>query len=132
MKAVFGQVESRIVLPARARIGGSISELRVSQGDGVKEGDIIATIVDDKLALQLRAADARIEALNSQLENARVQLERAQRLRTSGTGSQASLDTARTQFEIATNQVAAAVAEKSVIEQSAREGDVLAPRRAVY
>ncbi|MBB5700742.1 RND family efflux transporter MFP subunit [Ochrobactrum daejeonense] len=127
MKAVFGQVESRIVLPARARIGGSISELRVSQGDGVKEGDIIATIVDDKLALQLRAADARIEALNSQLENARVQLERAQRLRTSGTGSQASLDTARTQFEIATNQVAAAVAEKSVIEQSAREGDVLAP-----
>lgn len=127
MKAVFGQVESRIVLPARARIGGSIRELRVSQGDGVREGDIIATIVDDKLALQLRAADARIEALNSQLENARVQLERAQRLRTSGTGSQASLDTARTQFEIATNQVAAALAEKSVIEQSAREGDVLAP-----
>jgi RND family efflux transporter MFP subunit len=127
MKAVFGQVESRIVLPARARIGGSIRELRIGQGDEVKEGDVIATVVDDKLLLQLGAADARIEALNSQLANARVQLERAQQLRTSGTGSQASLDTARMQFEVAANQVAAAVAEKAVVGQSAKEGDVLAP-----
>jgi RND family efflux transporter MFP subunit len=127
MKAVFGQVESRIVVPARARIGGTIRELRVSQGDEVKEGDTIAVDVDDQLALQLTAADAKIEALNSQLENARVQLERAQQLRTSGTGSQASLDQARMLFEVATNEVAAATAEKAVIEQSAKEGDILAP-----
>ncbi|MFT3989276.1 efflux RND transporter periplasmic adaptor subunit [Aestuariivirga sp.] len=126
-KAVFGQVESRIVLPARARIGGSIRELRISQGDEVKEGDVIATVVDDKLALQLAAADARIAALNSQLANARIELERAQQLRNSGAVSQASLDTARMQFEVATNQVAAAIADKAVIEQSAKEGDVLAP-----
>jgi len=127
MKAVFGQVESRIVVPARARIGGSIRELRVSQGDEVKEGDAIAVVVDDKLMLQLNAAAAKIEALNSQLENARLQLERAQQLRASGTGSQAALDQTTMQFEVATNQVAAAKAEKAVIEQSAREGNVLAP-----
>ena len=45
MKAVFGQVESRIVVPARVRIGGSVQDLRVSQGDEVKEGDVIAVIV---------------------------------------------------------------------------------------
>lgn len=127
MKAVFGQVESRIVVPARARIGGSIRELRVSQGDEVKEGDSIAVVVDDKLILQLNAADAKIEALNSQLENARLQLERAQQLRASGTGTQANLDQAKMLFEVATNQVAAAKADKTVIEQSAREGNVLAP-----
>lgn len=127
MKAVFGQVESRIVAPARARINGIVREVRVQEGDQVREGEVIALIVDDKLALQLNAADARIEALNSQLQNARVMLERAQQLRASGTGSQASLDTARTQFEVVTNQVAAAQAEKAVVEQSAREGDVLAP-----
>lgn len=127
MKAVFGQVESRIVVPARARISGTVREIRVSEGDQVREGEVIALIVDDKLALQLNAADARIEALNSQLQNARLQLERAQQLRTSGAGSQASLDTARMQFEVVTNQVAAATAEKAVIEQSAKEGDVLAP-----
>jgi len=127
MKAVFGQVESRIVVPARARIGGSVRELRVTQGDEVREGQTIAAVVDDKMALQLNAADARIEAFNSQLDNARIQLDRAQQLRATGTGTQASLDQARMQFEVATNQVAAAKAEKTVIEQSAREGTVLAP-----
>ena len=127
MKAVFGQVESRIVVPARARIGGSVRELRISQGDEVKEGQAIAVIVDDKLALQLNAADAKVEALNSQLANARVQLERAQQLRASGAGTQVNLDQAKMQFEVATNQVAAAKAEKTVIEQSAREGTVFAP-----
>jgi len=127
MKAVFGQVESRIVVPARARIGGSVRELRISQGDEVKEGQAIAVVVDDKLTLQLNAADAKIEALNSQLENARAELERAQQLRATGTGTQVRLDQARMQFEVATNQVAAARAEKTVIEQSAREGGVFAP-----
>ncbi|MGN6410949.1 MAG: efflux RND transporter periplasmic adaptor subunit [Nitrobacter sp.] len=127
MKAVFGQVESRIVVPARARLGGSVRELRISQGDEVKEGQAIAVIVDDKLALQLNAADAKVEALNSQLANARVQLERAQQLRASGAGTQVNLDQAKMQFEVATNQVAAAKAEKTVIEQSAREGTVFAP-----
>ncbi|MBN8983592.1 MAG: efflux RND transporter periplasmic adaptor subunit [Rhizobiales bacterium] len=127
MKAVFGQVESRIVVPARARIGGSVRELRVTQGDQVREGQVIAVVVDDKLKLQLNAADAKIEALNSQLDNARIQLDRAQQLRATGTGTQASLDQARMQFEVTTNQVAAAKAEKTVIEQSAREGTVMAP-----
>jgi multidrug efflux pump subunit AcrA (membrane-fusion protein) len=43
MKAVFGLVESRIVVPARARIGGSVRELRISQGDEVKEGQADAS-----------------------------------------------------------------------------------------
>ena len=46
MKAVFGQVESRTVVPARARIGGTIREIRVSEGNGVKEGDLIAVVHD--------------------------------------------------------------------------------------
>jgi RND family efflux transporter MFP subunit len=127
MKAVFGQVESRIVVPARARIGGAVRELRVSQGDHVAEGQPIAVIVDDKLPLQLNAAEAKIEALNSQLDNARTQLDRAQQLRATGTGTQVSLDQAKMQFEVTMNQMAAAKAEKTVIEQTAREGTVFAP-----
>jgi len=127
MKAVFGRVESRIVVPARARIGGTVREIHVREGDQVKEGQIIARVVDDKLALQLNAANARIEALASQLANARLELERSEQLRASGTGTQARLDQARMQVEVTTNQVAAATAEKTVIEQNAREGEVFAP-----
>lgn len=127
MKAVFGRVESRIVVPARARIGGSVREIRVAEGDQVAVGQVVAVVVDEKIALQLDAADARIEALNSQLRNARVELERSQQLRATGTGTQARLDQARMQYEVAANQVAAARAEKAVVEQSAREGEVFAP-----
>lgn len=127
MKAVYGQVESRTILSARARISGTVSSVRVSEGAQVSKGDVIATVVDDKLALQLRAADARIAALNSQLDSARTDLQRAQDLLAKGAAAQSRVDTAKTQFDVVTNQLAAAIAEKAVIEQSTREGDILAP-----
>ncbi len=127
MKAVFGRVETTRVVPARARIGGSLSSIKVSEGDQVKEGQAIAVVADDKLALELNAAAAKIDALNAQLENARAELERAQQLLARGAGTQARLDQARTQFDVTVNQIAAAEAEKAVVEQRAREGEVLAP-----
>jgi RND family efflux transporter MFP subunit len=127
MKAVFGQVESARVLPARARIGGSIRAIRVGEGDQVAEGQVVALVVDDKLALELNAAGARIEALNAQLDNARTELERAQQLLGRGVATQARVDQARTQVDVIVNQVAAAQAEKAVVEQRTREGEVLAP-----
>ena len=126
-KAVFGRVETRDVVPARARIGGALTELKVTEGSAVRHGDIIAKVVDDKLALQLRAADARIKALQSQLDNARSELQRAQALIARGTTTQQRLDQARTQTEVFVNQINAAQAERAVIVQQASEGDVLAP-----
>lgn len=127
MKAVFGQVESRTVVPARTRIGGTIRKIRVSEGSEVKEGDLVAVVIDDKIALELQAADAQIRALASQLENARTSLARAERLVAQGVATQSGLDAARMLLNVVTNQVAAAEANKAVIEQRAREGDTLAP-----
>jgi RND family efflux transporter MFP subunit len=127
MKAVYGQVESRTIVPARARISGTIAEVRVTEGQEVRQGDVVATVVDDKIALQLRAADAKIAALNSQMENARTDLQRAQDLLARGAAAQSRVDAAQTQFDVVTNQLAAAVADKAVIEQSAREGQTFAP-----
>jgi RND family efflux transporter MFP subunit len=127
MKAVFGQVESRTVVPARARIGGTIREIRVSEGSEVKEGDVIAVVVDDKLALELKAAEAQIKALTSQLENAKTELARVQKLLSQGVSTQSALDAVQLQLDVVTNQVAAAEANKAVIEQRSREGESLAP-----
>lgn len=126
-KAVFARVESRNVVPARARIGGTIKEVRVSEGAQVKEGEVIAVVVDDKLALELEAADARLNSFKSQLENARTEYERAQTLMTRGVSTQTRVDQAKTQFDIALSQVAAAEADRAVVTQRAREGDILAP-----
>ncbi len=126
-KAVFGRVETRDVVPARARIGGTLVELKVTEGSAVKDGDVIARVVDDKLALQLRAADARLKALQSQLTNAASELDRAQALIARGTTTQQRLDQARMQADVITNQINAARAERAVIVQQSSEGDVLAP-----
>lgn len=126
-KAVFGKVESRTIAPARARIGGTLREVRIVEGDEVTKGEVLAIVVDDKIALETAAADARIKALDSQMENARTELDRAKRLLERGVAAQSRLDQAQTDFDVVLNQVAAAQADKSVIEQRAREGEVLAP-----
>lgn len=127
LKAVFGEVESRTVVPARARIGGTVRLVSATEGLKVREGNEIALVVDDKLALSLNAADARIKELKSQLDNARTELDRAQQLLAKGVASQSRVDTTRTQFDVASNQVTAAEADRAVVLQRAREGAVLAP-----
>lgn len=126
-KAVFGEVRSRDTVPARSRITGTIADIRVEEGSHVDAGQPIATVVDDKLALQRDAAEARIKALTSQLANARTDLERARQLLAKGAAPQARVDQAGTQVDVYANQLAAAVAERAVVEQQLAEGQVLAP-----
>ena len=65
-KAVFATVESADIVPARARIGGTVADLTVKEGDAVKEGQVVATVVDEKMALQMKSLDAQIAGLEAQ------------------------------------------------------------------
>lgn len=127
LKAVFGQVESRDVVPARARIGGTVTSLSVEEGSAVKAGDVIALVVDDKLALQLGAVDARIKAIVAQLDNAKIELDRASKLLAGGVVPKTRVDLLQTQFDVLTNQLTAAQADRAVLVQQQSEGAVIAP-----
>lgn len=127
LKAVFGQVESRDVVLARARIGGTVTSLSVEEGSAVKAGDVIAFVVDDKLALQLGAVDARIKAVQAQLDNAKIELDRASKLLAGGVVPKTRVDLLQTQFDVLTNQLTAAQADRAVLVQQQSEGEVLAP-----
>lgn len=126
-KAVYGQIEAQTRLPARARLGGTVVALNVIEGDRVAAGQVIARIVDDKLDLRLRAIDAQVQSLQSQLANAQSELERGEELLRRGVTTAQRLDALRTQVDVLTGQIEATQAERSVIEQQASEGDVLAP-----
>lgn len=126
-KAVFATVESANIVPARARIGGTVAELGVKEGDEVKQGQVVATVGDEKLALQMRSLDAQISGLEAQLTQAQTDLARAEDLFAKGTVPRTRLDEARTAFNVATNAHRARIAERSVIEQQLSEGRVLAP-----
>ena len=126
-KAVFATVESIDIVSARARIGGTIGELRVDEGDEVAAGDVLAVVVDDRLAPQTGAANAQVAALRAQLAQAQTELGRAQDLFDRGIYPQARLDQAQTAVDVVEGQLDAARQERAVIVQQAREGEVLAP-----
>jgi RND family efflux transporter MFP subunit len=126
-KAVFGRVESRDLVPARARLGGTILSLSVEEGSPVKAGVVVAVVVDDKLALQLGALDARLKALDAELKNATADLERAQKLLETGVVPRKQVEGFQTRVDVLTNQRAAAEAERSVLQQQRSEGEVIAP-----
>ena len=126
-KALFGQIESRFVVPARSRIGGTITALDVTEGDEVDAGQVIARIVDEKLDLQLAAAEARLAAARSQLDNARTELTRSESLLERGSTTVQAVDRVRTGVTVARNAVAELDSGKAVILQQMAEGDVKAP-----
>lgn len=126
-KAVYGRVEARDTIPARARIGGTLTELLVSEGDAVKAGQRIAVVHDDKIAFQVSALDAQLKAIVAQLQNAETELARTQSLVDKGVATAQRLDQLRTQADVFRNQIASTEAQRLVIVQQGTEGNVLAP-----
>ena len=126
-KAVYGTVAARDVVPARARTGGTLSSLSVEEGSVVSAGDVLGLVTDDKIALQLDAVDARINALDFEVANAQSEFDRATELVARGAATQQRVDQTRTQVDVLTSQIAAARAERAVLVQQQTEGEIIAP-----
>ena len=126
-KAVYGQVEARDRTPARARLGGTLVDLTVVEGDVVTSGQPIGRIEDEKLAFQLSALAAQRGALLAQLDNAQVELTRGESLLKQGVTTAQGLDALRTQVDVLKGQLAALDAQTDIITQQVKEGTVLAP-----
>jgi RND family efflux transporter MFP subunit len=127
-KAVFATVESISVVPARSRIGGTVAQLNVREGDAVMRGQAIAVVGDEKLVLQLRSLDAQIQALQAQADQAQIDFDRIEGLVERGTLPRVKLDEARTALNVAQNGLRARIAERAVVQQQQTEGQVLAPQ----
>jgi RND family efflux transporter MFP subunit len=126
-KAVYGRVEARETIPARARIGGTLVALAVTEGDFVKAGTKIATVRDDKIAFQIDALDAQLRSLAAQLANAESELARGKALVERGVVTTQRLDQLATQADVLRGQIAATEAQRRVQVQQGVEGDVTAP-----
>jgi RND family efflux transporter MFP subunit len=126
-KAVLATVASVDTTVARTRIGGTIEDLGVDEGDQVKQGEVLAKVDDPKLPLKLSALEAQIASLKSELELAEIELKRARQLRETGSGTQARLDQALSNRSVVSGQLASAEAERDVVAEQLAEGEVLAP-----
>jgi RND family efflux transporter MFP subunit len=127
LKAVFGTVESVHKTNARARIGGTLADLDVKEGQEVEAGQRIAMVTDAKIALQVAEVDARIQSAVAERGLARTEYNRATQLLAKGAGTRSRVDTARTSLQVAERAVAALTAQRGVLTEHGGEGAVLAP-----
>ena len=130
-KAVYGQVETRNRVPARARIGGTITELAVTEGDMVAAGARIGRVEDDKLAFQLDSLDAQLTALSAQIKTARADLERGRTLIERGVITTQRFDQLQTAVDVLDGQIRSLESERLVVRQRVTEGEILAPEAGV-
>jgi len=126
-KAVLATVEPVKMMTARARIGGTVVVLKATEGMMVEAANDLAVVVDDKLALQIKAIDARIESQDAQRAKAELDLNRINELFQRGTASQAQVDQTKTVFDVANRQLSAIKSDRDVILQQTAEGTVRAP-----
>lgn len=92
-------LEARESVVLLSKVSGRLSEMRVSQGEGIKKGEVVA-VLDHRdqdaqvsaLQAQVNAAKAEAEQARAQLENATKEKERYERLRKEGYATQQELD----------------------------------------
>lgn len=127
LKAVLATVESTRAPLVRTRIGGTLARIDVTEGDRVGEGQVIALVSDPKLPLQIAAFDARLAALAAKRDLLQTDLQRVRQLRATGAAPQARLDDVETQLVVTDAEIAAARAERAVVERQVKEGEVVSP-----
>lgn len=127
LKEVFATVRTKDRIEARVRTPGTVVSLKATEGAEVQAGELVATVADPKIALRIKAVDAQIVGLESKVETARLDYERTEQLRQRGVAAQARVDQSKAAFDLATNELKAARAERQVAEEQASEGQVLAP-----
>lgn len=127
LKAVYATIRSKDRIEARVRTPGTIATLKIAVGDEVKAGEVLAEVSDPKIALTIKALDARIVAAQSRVDTAKTELDRAKKLSSQGIATKARLDEAKLAYEVASNERKAADAERSVLTRQIEEGGVLAP-----
>ena len=126
-KPVFATVESLNIIPARVRTGGTLVNLLVREGDMVTAGQVLATCADRRLAQQLQALDAQIDAMGAQSAQSQGELDRNRPLFEAGVISRTSFDNLQTAAKVAAAGLKARQAERAALTEQIAQGNVLAP-----
>lgn len=139
VEAVYatGTVEAFDRVLVKAKLAGSIAELKVREGARVKKGDLLATIDSPTLKFelakgkadlwaassqagtaspQLAALDAQMKATTALLQSARDDRDRIAKLVQNGTATQVELDKATTQVASLEAQLAAQKASQQSLK----------------
>ncbi len=122
-----GRIEAQYRVDLRARVTGFLQERRFAEGQEVRAGDVLFNIERPPFEAQLEQARAQLASAQAQLINAQVSLARARDLRSTGTGTQAALDTAQATERTANANVLGAQAQVRIAEINLGYTGITAP-----
>lgn len=101
--AVNGRIEAQTQVEVTPTVGGQLKTVSASGGDTVKAGALLATIDDAQQQAAVAQANSALDAAMAQLQQAKINLERAKSL---GDGiSRRDLDTVQLALQTAQNDV---------------------------
>lgn len=127
IKPVSATLTTRDMGEARSRISGVLVSLQVKEGDLVRQGQLIATVKDDRLALVTASYDAQVAAAAADAARAQGDLTRTRTLFNQGIYAQARMDQVEAMAKAANATLAAAKAQRAASAELGVQGAVLAP-----
>jgi HlyD family secretion protein len=124
-----GRIQPKLAVNISANVSARIIRLHVDEGDTVRKGQVLveldrtryeAAVVQAKASLSSARANARMQKAN--LDKAKVDYERVQKLFDQGLASQGELDNVRAQYEVAKANYEAALDQvtraEAILEQA--------------
>lgn len=127
VKEVGASVTTKDIADARARIPGVLVSLSIREGDFVRKGQKIGSVVDSRLGYEASAYGAQAAAAQAQAASAQAELERTRFLVRNGVYAKARLDQAEATARAANAQISAARAQQAAVSSIAGQGAILSP-----
>jgi RND family efflux transporter MFP subunit len=122
-----GRTQSRDAVQLRARVGGYLQKINFTDGDEVKEGQVLFKIDDRTYRAQRDLAQAEVKLAAAQLKEADAEYRRDLRLRPSGSVSQEEFEKASRARDKAESDLAGAEADLEQAQINLDYTEVKAP-----
>lgn len=122
-----GSLEANARVNLTAEVAGAVTGIFVTEGDTVRQGEILIRLNDRKLEAEVQRAEAALARMRTEEENLRKQVERNDRLLSQGAISEQAYDDLRTSWEAAQARLQEARAELNVAREELADARVRAP-----
>jgi RND family efflux transporter MFP subunit len=109
------------------RVNGTLTKVKVKRGDTVKKGQLLASLDESDIKVQLAQAQANASSARSQRDQARSSLRRVEKLYASGAATRSDYDNAKAQLRTAGSQYSASNQAAKQARNSLKYAQLKAP-----
>ncbi len=122
-----GELVAKAEATVAAQVAGEVTGVAADEGSAVERAQVIIEIDPERRQLELENTTASVVQAEAELEEARREASRIEKLAGRGAVSQAQLDEARTQRRLARSRLVAAKAQLGLAQRALRDASVTAP-----